>query len=90
MPDAPVVGLTTYRQSAAWGVWNTSADLLPTEYAAAVEAAGGVPVLLPPVAAPGAAARVVARTSTPAATALSRMPARRVGGPTATRGSWPC
>lgn len=61
MPDAPVVGLTTYRQSAAWGVWNTSADLLPTEYAAAVESAGGVPVLLPPVAAPGAAARVVAR-----------------------------
>ena len=59
MPDAPVVGLTTYRQSAAWGVWNTSADLLPTEYALAVEAAGGVPLLLPPVATAGAAERVV-------------------------------
>ena len=32
--DAPVVGLTTYRQQAAWGVWSTRADLLPTEYAA--------------------------------------------------------
>ena len=59
--DAPVVGLTTYRQVAAWGVWNTRADLLPTEYAVAVEAAGGVPLLLPPVALPAAAARVVSR-----------------------------
>ena len=59
--DTPVVGLTTYRQRAAWGVWDTRADLLPTEYAAAVEAAGGVPLLLPPVATPGAAERVVAR-----------------------------
>ena len=57
--DAPVIGLTTYRQTAAWGVWNTRADLLPTEYALAVEAAGGVPLLLPPVATAGAAERVV-------------------------------
>lgn len=61
MTDAPVVGLTTYRQSAAWGVWDTRADLLPTEYAVAVETAGGVPLLLPPVALPAAAARVVSR-----------------------------
>lgn len=61
MTDAPVVGLTTYRQRAAWGVWDTRADLLPTEYAVAVEAAGGVPLLLPPVALPAAAARVVSR-----------------------------
>ena len=59
--DVPVIGLTTYRQTAAWGVWNTRADLLPTEYAVAVEAAGGVPLLLPPVALPSAAARVVSR-----------------------------
>lgn len=59
--DAPVVGLTTYRQEAAWGVWHTGADLLPTDYAVAVEAAGGVPLLLPPVAQAGAAARVVSR-----------------------------
>ena len=59
--DVPVIGLTTYRQTAAWGVWNTRADLLPTEYAVAVEAAGGVPLLLPPVALPSAADRVVSR-----------------------------
>jgi putative glutamine amidotransferase len=59
--DAPLIGLTTYRQQAAWGVWHTRADLLPTEYAVAVEAAGGVPLLLPPVSLPAAAARVVSR-----------------------------
>ncbi len=61
MTDVPVVGLTTYRQTAAWGVWHTRADLLPTEYAVAVEAAGGVPLLLPPTSMPGAAERVVSR-----------------------------
>jgi putative glutamine amidotransferase len=59
--DTPVIGLTTYRQKATWGVWNARADLLPTEYAAAVEAAGGVPLLLPPVALPSAAEQVVGR-----------------------------
>lgn len=61
MTSAPVVGLTTYRQTAAWGVWHTRADLLPTEYAVSLEAAGGVPMLLPPVALPDAAAHVVSR-----------------------------
>ena len=51
-PVRPVIGLTTYREPAAWGVWDTVADLLPAVYARAVEAAGGVPVLLPPVADP--------------------------------------
>ncbi len=59
--DRPLIGLTTYRQHAAWGVWSTRADLLPTEYAVAVEAAGGIPLLLPPVALPSAAATVVSR-----------------------------
>lgn len=58
---APVIGLTTYRETAAWGVWHARADLLPTEYAAAVETAGGVPLLLPPVASAGAAQTVVSR-----------------------------
>jgi putative glutamine amidotransferase len=58
---APLIGLTTYREQAAWGVWDQRADLLPTQYAAAVEATGGVPVLLPPVAQTGAADAVVAR-----------------------------
>jgi len=58
---APLIGLTTYREDAAWGVWRQRADLLPTQYAAAVEATGGVPLLLPPVAQAGAADAVVAR-----------------------------
>jgi putative glutamine amidotransferase len=49
MPDAPPrIGLTTYREQAAWGVWDEPADLLPISYAEGVRAAGGVPLLLPP------------------------------------------
>ncbi len=57
----PLIGLSTYREPARWGVWDASADLLPTAYATAVERAGGVPVLLPPVQAADAAASVTAR-----------------------------
>lgn len=60
--ERPLVGLTTYREEAAWGVWRTRADLLPTVYARAIEAAGGVPVLLPPTTpAPEAAREVLGR-----------------------------
>jgi putative glutamine amidotransferase len=45
---APVIGLTTYREDATWGVWRQRADLLPRQYADAVEATGGVPVLRTP------------------------------------------
>src|SRR5690349_16461574 len=57
----PLIGLTTYREQAQWGVWDTRADLLPETYARAVEAVGGVPVLLPPTNHPSAeeAARAV-------------------------------
>lgn len=55
----PLIGLTTYRETAAWGAWNLPADLLPSVYARSVEAAGGIAVLLPPQ--PEAAARVVHR-----------------------------
>ncbi|MCW2819469.1 MAG: peptidase [Marmoricola sp.] len=44
----PLIGLSTYREQARWGVWDTPADLLPTSYATSIERAGGVPVLLPP------------------------------------------
>jgi putative glutamine amidotransferase len=54
-----VVGLTTYRESARWGVWDTLADVLHAQYADAVLAAGGVPVLLPPAAGTDDVARVV-------------------------------
>ena len=43
----PLIGLTTYRETARWGVWHTSADLLPASYAMSLEAVGGAPVLLP-------------------------------------------
>jgi len=58
--NTPLIGLTTYREEAAWGVWKQRADVLPAQYAAAVEATGGVPVLLPP-SEPAAAAAVVGR-----------------------------
>ncbi len=44
----PLVGISTYREHAAWGVWAQRADLLHVEYSDAVVRAGGVPVLLPP------------------------------------------
>ncbi|RAY16788.1 gamma-glutamyl-gamma-aminobutyrate hydrolase family protein [Actinomadura craniellae] len=56
----PVVGISTYRETARWGVWSTTADVLPADYARSVEAAGAVPVLLPPND-PSGAARVVER-----------------------------
>jgi len=57
--DRPVIGLTTYREPASWGVWSGRADVLHAEYADAVVAAGGVPVLLPPASGVLAAARAV-------------------------------
>lgn len=44
----PLIGITTYLQRAQTGVWDTRAAFLPETYFAAVEAAGGIPVLLPP------------------------------------------
>jgi putative glutamine amidotransferase len=58
----PLIGLTTYRERAQWGVWDQPADLLPVMYADAIVRAGGVPVLLPPASDdPDAAAATVAR-----------------------------
>jgi len=44
----PLIGITTYREDATWGVWRQRADILQVEYADAVVRAGGVPLLLPP------------------------------------------
>lgn len=44
----PLIGVTTYREQAAWGIWDLPADLLPAVYTRSVEAAGGIAVLLPP------------------------------------------
>ncbi len=58
----PLIGLSSYREQAQWGVWDQGADLLPTMYADAIVRAGGVPVLLPPATAdPRAAAAAIAR-----------------------------
>lgn len=57
--STPLIGLTTYREEATWGVWSQRADLLHHEYADQVVAAGGVPVLLPPATADPAHARAV-------------------------------
>ena len=59
--STPLIGLTTYREEASWGVWQQTADVLPHAYALAVEATGGIPVLLPPVTQVGAADALVAR-----------------------------
>ncbi len=45
----PVIGLSAYAVPARWGVWDTDAVLLPRAYVDAVAAAGGIPVLLPPL-----------------------------------------
>jgi putative glutamine amidotransferase len=57
--ERPLIGLTTYREEAAWGVWRLRADVLQAEYADAVDAAGGVPVLLPPASGSEESARAV-------------------------------
>jgi putative glutamine amidotransferase len=44
----PRIGLSTYRETAAWGVWSEPADLLPSNYAEGVRSAGAVALLLPP------------------------------------------
>jgi putative glutamine amidotransferase len=45
----PRIGLSTYREIASWGAWQSLADVLPANYAAGLEAAGGLPMLLPPL-----------------------------------------
>jgi len=50
----PVVGLTTYVEAARWGAWEQPAALLPATYLDAVDAAGGIAVLLPPPSDDGA------------------------------------
>jgi putative glutamine amidotransferase len=44
----PVIGISAYREQARWGVWDQPAVLLPAAYVDKVDAAGGLPVILPP------------------------------------------
>ncbi|MCH8565404.1 gamma-glutamyl-gamma-aminobutyrate hydrolase family protein [Nesterenkonia sp. LB17] len=45
----PRIALTTYYQEGSWGDWNSVAAIVPGSYVEGVAAAGGTPVLLPPV-----------------------------------------
>lgn len=45
----PLIGLTAYTETASWGVWQTTAALLPFDYVSAIAEAGAVPLLLPAV-----------------------------------------
>ena len=56
----PIIGLSAYREDAAYGVWTQRTDLLCAEYADAVERSSGVSMLLP-VQDPAHAAAVVER-----------------------------
>jgi putative glutamine amidotransferase len=44
----PVVGITTYVESAQWGAWALDAALIPFAYVQAIERAGARPLLVPP------------------------------------------
>ena len=48
----PLIGISAYREVAAWGVWRQDAAVLPYAYVEQVARAGGAPVLLPPLAGP--------------------------------------
>jgi putative glutamine amidotransferase len=43
------IGVTTYREPVRRGDWDELSDVLPAAYASAIERAGGVPMLLPPM-----------------------------------------
>ncbi|WP_018684190.1 gamma-glutamyl-gamma-aminobutyrate hydrolase family protein [Actinokineospora enzanensis] len=45
----PLIGLTTYLEPATFGIWETDAAVLHRDYLDAVRAAGGNPVLIPPI-----------------------------------------
>jgi putative glutamine amidotransferase len=48
MPDRPLIGIATALERARWGVWDTTAFLLPRLYVDAVQRAGGLAVMVPP------------------------------------------
>ncbi|WP_377268336.1 gamma-glutamyl-gamma-aminobutyrate hydrolase family protein [Peterkaempfera sp. SMS 1(5)a] len=61
MEDRPLIGITTYLDTARWGVWEDRVALLPAVYPQLVQSAGGLAVMLPPddpERAPAAAARL--------------------------------
>jgi putative glutamine amidotransferase len=57
----PLIGITTYREFAAWGTWRTDAHVLPAAYVESVRAGGGTPLLIPPLGPGDDPAQIVAR-----------------------------
>lgn len=47
--SSPLIGISTYLEQARFGLWDIPAAVLPRGYLDGVVAAGGMPVLLPPV-----------------------------------------
>jgi len=46
--DRPIIGITSYAQTARWGVWELPAALVPLYYVESVERAGGRAIVVPP------------------------------------------
>jgi putative glutamine amidotransferase len=46
----PLIGITSYAEEASWGHWTAPAAFVPLAYVRSVEAAGGRPLVVPPVA----------------------------------------
>ncbi|MEU9958347.1 gamma-glutamyl-gamma-aminobutyrate hydrolase family protein [Streptomyces sp. NPDC050982] len=60
MAGRPLIGVSTYLETARWGVWELEAALLPAGYPRLVRSAGGLAAMLPPDE-PAHAAETVAR-----------------------------
>jgi putative glutamine amidotransferase len=48
MAGRPLIGVSTYLETARWGVWELEAALLPAGYPRLVQSAGGLAAMLPP------------------------------------------
>src|SRR5664279_64853 len=60
--NRPLIGITTYHQSASWGRWHeVDATILPAAYTEAVRAGGGTAMLIPPLGPADSAATIVSR-----------------------------
>ena len=58
----PLIGITTYRENAAWGAWNgVDAVLVPADYVDSVREGGGTPLLIPPLGPGDDAAEIMHR-----------------------------
>lgn len=49
VPRRPLVGVTCYTEEISWGAWRVPGTFAPSGYVEAIDAAGGYPVLLPPL-----------------------------------------